>query len=152
MQKLHRERAAVPFHRPRHVGQPFELRIVPKAGKAERRIDRVLIDEVTAENDHSQPGLGALLVIGDRLLGEDALVRASDPGRAHRREYHPVRQGRVADAKRREQMAIGPGIGHGRFPSNVFVRGIKEHAAPERARALRLPRVNNRPSKVAIRY
>ena len=86
MQKLHRERAAVPFHRARHIGEPFELRIVPQAGKAERRIDRIFINEVPAENDHSEPGLGAFLVIGDRLLGEDTLMRASDPGRADRRE------------------------------------------------------------------
>lgn len=147
MQKLDRERAAVPFHRPRHIGEPFELRVVPQAGKAERRIDGIFIDEVPAENDHSEPGLGALLVIGDRLLGEDTLVRASDPGRAHRSEYHPVRQGRIADAKRRQQMAIGLGIGHGRFPSNVFCSGNKRACRAGRCTGLAVAAVNNRPSE-----
>ena len=112
MQKLHRERAAVPLHRPRHVGEPLDLRVVPQAGKPERRIDRVFVDQVPAENDHAEPGLGALLVIGDGLLGKNALVRAAHPGRADRAEYHAIRKRRVADAKRREQMAIRSVVGH----------------------------------------
>ena len=152
MQKLHREPTAVPLHRARHIGEALELRVVPQAGKAERRINRIFINEVTAKDDHSEPGLGAFFVIGDRLLGEDALVRASDPGRAYRPEYHPVRQGCIANAKRREQVAIGPGIGHGRFPLTSFVRRIKEHAAPEGARALRLPPSTIGFPRVAIRY
>ena len=112
MQKLHRKRAAVPLHRPRHIGEPLELRIVPQAGKPKRRIDRVFIDQMPAENDHAKPGLGALLVIGDRLLGKNTLVRAPNPGRTNRAEYHAIRKRRVADAQRREQMAIRSVVGH----------------------------------------
>ena len=80
MKELHGERAAVPPDRTRDIGQSLELRVVPKAWEAQRRVDRVLVDQVTAENDHSQTGLGAFFVVGDRLLGENPLVRAPDPG------------------------------------------------------------------------
>jgi hypothetical protein len=138
MQKLQHERAAMPFHRPRHIGEPFELGVVPQSGKTKRRVDRVLIDEMPAEDDHAEAGPGALLVISDRLFGEDALVRASHPGRADRRENHPIRQGGITDAQRRERMAIRPSVGHGRFPW-LLLCWSKEHPAAEAARGLRLP-------------
>jgi len=36
VKQLRGERAAVPLDRPRHIGQAFELRIVPEDRKAER--------------------------------------------------------------------------------------------------------------------
>ena len=91
MQELHRKRATVPLHRSRDVGEPLELRVVPQTGKPERRVDGVFIDQMPAENDHTETGLGALLIIGDRLLGKNALVRTPDPGRANRAEYDAIR-------------------------------------------------------------
>src|SRR6185503_5007883 len=98
----------------RHIRQALELRVVPEPGKAERRIDGVLVDQVAAEDDHAEAGPGALLVIGDGLFGEDALVRAAHPCRADRREHDPVRDRRVPDAQWREQVAVVPGVGHAR--------------------------------------
>jgi hypothetical protein len=114
VQQLHGERAAVPLDRPRHVGEALELCVVPKPGKPEWRIDRVLVDQVAAEDDHSKAGPGALFVVGYGLLGENALMRAAHPCRTDGREHDPVRDRRVPDAQRREQVGVGPSVGHGR--------------------------------------
>ena len=90
MQELHRDRAAVPLYRARHVGQSFELRVVPKTREPERRIDRVLVNQVAAQNDHSEAGFGAFLVIGDGLLREDPLMWASHPRWTNGSKYGPV--------------------------------------------------------------
>ena len=145
VQQLHGERAAVPLDRPRHIGQALELRVVPKAGKAERRIDRILVDEVTAENDHAEAGPGALFVIGDGLLGEDALMRAAHPGRTDGREHDPVRDRRVPDAQWREQVGIGPVVGHGRSLHRLFVPARRRRQPPGTARG------SARPSGAQIR-
>ncbi len=112
VQQLHSKRTAVPLDRPRHVGQALELRVVPEPGKPERRVDRILVDQVAAEDDHAETGPGALLVIGHGLLGEDPFVRATHPRRADRREHDPVRDRRVPDAQWGEQVIIGPAGGH----------------------------------------
>ena len=97
MQELHRERAAVPLYRPGHIGQAFQLSVVPKTGEAERSINRVLVYQVAAQNDHAQAGFGTLFVVGHRLLGKDSFMRASYPCRANRTEDDTVWQGGVAD-------------------------------------------------------
>jgi hypothetical protein len=38
----------------------------------------------SADEDQPATALRALLVVGDRLVGEDAVVRARDPGRGRR--------------------------------------------------------------------
>ena len=97
MQQLHHDRAAVPLHRARHPGEPRDLPVAPKARKADGRVERVLVDQMPAQNDHSQAGFGALLVVGLGLVGEDPFMRILDPGRAGRGEDDPVRDGGTAD-------------------------------------------------------
>jgi hypothetical protein len=70
---------------------------------------------MAADDNHPEPGLGALFVVGDRLLGEDTFMRASDPSGADRPEDDAVLDRRIADAPGRKQMLIAAGVGHGRF-------------------------------------
>ena len=121
MKELHGKRAAVPPHRTRDIGQSLELRVVPKAWEAQRGVNRVLVDQVPAENDHSQAGLGAFFVVGDRLFGENPFVRAPDPGRANRGEDDAIWQCRVPDTQWREQMAIRADVRHNRFPLRAIM-------------------------------
>jgi hypothetical protein len=106
MQKLHRQCATVPFYRPGDVRKAFELRIIPEPGKPHGRVDRVLVDQVTAKNDHSQTSLGALFVVGDRLFGKDSFMRRADPSRTYGSERHAIRKGGVSDPQRRKQVRI----------------------------------------------
>ncbi len=115
MKELHRERAAVPLYRPGHIGQTFHLSVVPEAGEAEWSINRVLVYQVAAQNDHAQAGFGALFVVSHGLFGKNSFMRTSYPCRANRTEHDTVWQRGVAYPQGRQQMTIGAGVGHGRF-------------------------------------
>src|SRR5581483_428463 len=102
----HRQRASVTFYCSRDIRQSFKLGVIPQPGKPHRGVDGVLVDEVTAENDHSQTGLGSFLVISDRLFSEDSLVGRANPRRTHRSERDTIRKGGVSDPQRCKQMGI----------------------------------------------
>ena len=113
MQQLRDDRTVMLFDRSRHARKPFDLLFVPKAGKGGGRIEGVLVDEMSAKDDHSDSGLGALFVIRDGLLGEDALVCASHPGGADRSEDHPIGNLGVANLPGRKQTGIRASTRHG---------------------------------------
>src|SRR5580700_8286575 len=106
MQQLHRKRAAMTLHRSRDIRESFKLRVIPKSGKTHRRVDRVLVDEMTAENDHSQTGSGPLLVVSNRLFGKDSFVRRANPCWTDRGESNAIRKGGISNPQRRKQMRI----------------------------------------------
>ena len=61
------------------------------------------MDDRAADDDQTAAALRPLLVVRDGLVGEDALVRVGDPGRARRREDDPVGHRRSADLPLREE-------------------------------------------------
>src|SRR6202167_1183959 len=109
MQELYRKRATMPLYGSRDIREPFELRVIPQPRKTHGGIDRILVDEVTAENDHSQTGPGPLLVVSNRLFGKDSLVGRANPGWTHRGESNAIRKGGISDPQRRKQMRIRVG-------------------------------------------
>lgn len=120
MQQLRDDCAVVFFHCPCHTREPFDLVFVPKTRKAGRGVEGVLVDEMPAKNDHADPGLSALFVISDGLLGEDALVRTSHPGGTDRSKDDPIGNLGVADLPWGEQMRIRANTRHGDPPLTFF--------------------------------
>ena len=90
VQQLCNQRAAVFFDGARDPGKALYLVIVPKSGEGSGRVDSILFDDLTAENDHSQPGLCPLFIVGNGLVGKNSLVRVPDPSGTNRTKNHPV--------------------------------------------------------------
>src|ERR1700733_3381627 len=134
MQELHRKRATVALHRSRDIREPFKLRVIPKSRKTHRRVDRILVDEGTAENDHSQTGLGPLLIVSNRLFGKDSFVGRANPRWTHRGESDAIRKGGISDPQRRKQGRISIGAHSRSLDATILApwRGFGHAPARER--------------------
>src|ERR1700730_10253807 len=74
VEELRDQRAAMLFDCPRHPSDAFHLLIIPKARECRWSVDRILLDDLTAKDDHSQSRPRSLLIVGDRLIGKDPFV------------------------------------------------------------------------------
>jgi hypothetical protein len=106
VEELRRQLAAVPVHGLGDPGEPLDLLVRPEAWEVELRVERLLVNDRAADQDQPAARLGALLVVGDRLIREDALERVGDPGRTRGREHDPVRDRRIPDRPLREEQRV----------------------------------------------
>ena len=106
MEELARELAAMLVDGVGHLRESGDLLVVPEAREDELRVQGLPVDDRAADDDQPAAALRPLLVVRDRLVGEDALVRVRDPGRAGRREDDPVRDRRVPDPPLREEVRV----------------------------------------------
>ena len=73
--------AAVALHGTHDLGQPGYLPVIPKARKAHRCVEFLVDGMCPPRMIMPKPGSCPFLVVGDGLIGEDALVRVPDPCR-----------------------------------------------------------------------
>ena len=106
MEELAGQLTAVPVDRLRDGRESDDLLVGPEAREVDLRVERGLVDDRPADDDQPAAALGALLVVGDGLVGEDALVGICHPGRAGRREDDPVGNRRIPDLPLREEVRI----------------------------------------------
>jgi hypothetical protein len=80
------------MHGLRDGRQSLDLVVIPQTGEEERRVERVLANQVAADDDQADAPSRAFLVVGDGLVGELPLVGASYPHGASGGEDDPVLQ------------------------------------------------------------